>query len=466
VPIDQATYEKYRQTPGLKPHLGTLVVLNTDHSAPSDYARIPLTAQQDCGFLDDENMCGIQKAHGPEMLSATCKTYPRALANNAGQVEMSLNLSCPEAARMTLLNADLLGDGPWMTQGPTRYDTVTRRRPIAALSTQMLDKADRLGHRLGKFESRLAVREFALLLLGDRRYPTWQRLYLLGNLARRMQASSEASGNASVAEWCDAFPGKVSKLLQETARTAATESMRPAMNEIAFRPGQQIQTLLEMLRIRFQEPPVPMRFLECVQDFQLGLGTATAQSEQEILDAYSASYRQYYLPLMEQYPQLLENHLTNWIFKNNYPFGKKELPHRPVAAPRNAENEHLALCVQAALTQTLLIGMAGYYKESFNATHVVKLVQSLAKTLEHSQRSIEQIAEFVQTRNLNNPQGVALLLRMENPLDNDSKSEVATGCADGNMADFEAMVLTFPYLDREAVAISHIAQSQFLSVIR
>jgi hypothetical protein len=169
VPIDQATYEKYRSAPGLRQHLGTLVVLNTDQPTPADYARIPLTAQSECGFLDGEKMCGIQKEHGPGMLSSTCATYPRAVAMNVGRVEKALNLSCPEAARLTLLDADLLGDGPWKTHGSARYDMATRRRPVPGLGAQLLDKAGRLGRRLGEFEPRLAVREFALLLLGDLR---------------------------------------------------------------------------------------------------------------------------------------------------------------------------------------------------------------------------------------------------------------------------------------------------------
>jgi lysine-N-methylase len=217
----------------------------------------------------------------------------------------------------------------------------------------------------------------------------------------------------SVAAWCDAYPGRVAKLLQECAASAMTERLRRVMDDIAFQPDQQIQLVLEMLRTRFQEPPVPMRFLECVQDFQLGLGTATARSEQEIVDAYSRSYRQYYLPLMRRHPHLMENYLTNLVFKNNYPFGKEEQAGRVRGPARNAGNEHLALCVHVALAQTLLIGMAGHYREAFDTTHVVKLMQSLAKTLEHSHRSIEQIAEFVETQKLNSPWGIALLLRTE-----------------------------------------------------
>jgi hypothetical protein len=58
--------------------------------------------------------------------------------------------------------------------------------------------------------------------------------------------------------------------------------------------------------------------------------------------------------------------------------------------------------------------MAAHYKEAFDRTHVVKLVQSLAKTMEHSRRSIEQIGEFIRDQKLNNPQGIALLLGQEN----------------------------------------------------
>jgi lysine-N-methylase len=390
VPVDRASYEKYQHTPGLKRHVGTLVVLNTENPTTADYARIPLTAQAECGFLDEDKMCGMQRTYGHAMLSDTCATYPRAVANNMGQEEKALNLS---------------------------YSMVTRRRPVAAAWLRSDDKARRLGQRLGEFDPRLAIREFALLLLGDRRYPLWQRLYLLGNLARRLQAAPVGMGRMSVGAWCEAYPGKVSKLLQESATDAASGSLRPLMDEIKMRPDQQIQLLLEVLRVRFKEPPVPLRFLECVQDFQLGLGTATADNEETILDAYRESYRRYYRPFMDRHPQLMENFLTNLVFKNNYPFGKDSQPGGRAATTWKAESEHLALCAHAALAQTLLIGMAAHYKEAFDTTHVVKLVQSLAKTLEHSSRSIEQIGEFVRAQQLNNPEGIALLLGQEDGME-------------------------------------------------
>jgi len=181
------------------------------------------------------------------------------------------------------------------------------------------------------------------------------------------------------------------------------------MDVIEPQPDLQLQTIMELLRLRLCEQPIPERFLQCVQEFELGLGCATAKSERQILQAYTEGYRRYYLPLMEQHPHLLENYLANHVFKNTYPFGlKASAKTEPALA---AGTEHLSLCVHTGLIQTLLIGMAAHHREAFDCGHVVKLIQSMARTIEHSQRFLDQIAVFVQERDLNHPRGIALLVR-------------------------------------------------------
>jgi lysine-N-methylase len=200
-------------------------------------------------------------------------------------------------------------------------------------------------------------------------------------------------------------------LLADSARVAVQQMLRPAMDEIQTQSSEQLSLLIELVRLRVSQPPVPARFIECVQAFEAGLGCATAQSEGQILDAYAEGYQRYYRPLMEQHPHLLENYLMNHVFKNSYPFGR-ERPASAAAGPApDAEREHMSMCVHAALAQTLLIGMAGHYRESFGVEHVVKLVQSLARTIEHSAQFLDQIAAFVREKNLNHPRGIALLLR-------------------------------------------------------
>ena len=138
-----------------------------------------------------------------------------------------------------------------------------------------------------------------------------------------------------------------------------------------------------------------------------------AVSDQRIRHAAEIEYQQYYLPLMELRPHLLENYLMNYVFKINFPFGREKLPMGAEGPVPSAESAHAALCLHAALAQMLLIGMAGHYEEDFNTDHIVKLIQSLSKTLEHNPRSIQHAMEFAQARTLSNPLGMTILLRTD-----------------------------------------------------
>jgi len=380
VPIDRVTYEKYRSIDALKPHLGTLIVLNTANPTPADHARIPLTATSTCPFLDSQHLCGIQKHLGPEALSVTCATYPRAISTIAAEREEALNLSCPEAARLTLLDPSLIS-------------------PIRLSSFANLCAND----------SQLAIREFTLSLVGDRTYPLWQRMYLLGILARRLET---LSGARPVADWAEANPTTVAHMLADSARIATLQRLRPLMDDIHPQPAEQLQFVMQLLRNRLAQPPVPSRFLECVQDFESGLRCTSATCEQDILTAFGDAYRLYFQPFMDRHPHILENYLTNYIFKNHTPFThqRDRYPDLQEDQP-DAEIEHLILCVHLALIQTLLIGIAGHYREAFDSTHVIKLIQSFARTFEHSKQSQTQIRTFLRTNRLNRLRGIAVLLQ-------------------------------------------------------
>ena len=53
-------------------------------------------------FLNEENLCDIYTEAGPKMLCDTCRNYPRHIEEFEGLREISLSLSCPEAARILL----------------------------------------------------------------------------------------------------------------------------------------------------------------------------------------------------------------------------------------------------------------------------------------------------------------------------------------------------------------------------
>lgn len=55
-----------------------------------------------CPFLNDENLCDIQLAHGEKYLSKTCAMFPRFFDSFGNKTEMGLGFGCPEAARIIL----------------------------------------------------------------------------------------------------------------------------------------------------------------------------------------------------------------------------------------------------------------------------------------------------------------------------------------------------------------------------
>lgn len=55
-----------------------------------------------CAFLDENNLCDIYIEAGPEMFCRTCKTYPRHFEEFENVREISLAMSCPEAAKLIL----------------------------------------------------------------------------------------------------------------------------------------------------------------------------------------------------------------------------------------------------------------------------------------------------------------------------------------------------------------------------
>ena len=68
-----------------------------------------------CAFLDENNLCDIYTEAGPEMFCRTCKTYPRHFEEFENVREISLAMSCPEAAKLILEPKD-----------PVRFITVEK----------------------------------------------------------------------------------------------------------------------------------------------------------------------------------------------------------------------------------------------------------------------------------------------------------------------------------------------------
>ncbi len=109
IPLDKATYHKYLNSEHIEIKQIASEHLELLSKSDDQWARIKIHQQENCPFLTSEHLCNIHKKLGPEALSQTCNTYPHIInLRSRGEEQNSLNLSCPEAVRLLLLNADAM----------------------------------------------------------------------------------------------------------------------------------------------------------------------------------------------------------------------------------------------------------------------------------------------------------------------------------------------------------------------
>jgi lysine-N-methylase len=387
VQIDKGTYEKYAAFPDsrLRGLAQQYVSINETNANDVLFAQIQLTAEKHCPFLSPDRLCGVQQEYGAEYLSAACSIYPRMLNRVEDELEVSLHLSCPEAARNILLvegstEAEALDDAAFF-----------RTEPAARLA----GNSEGLPHK--PYAHFREMRECIRQLLRNRGRPVWQRLFLLGTLCQQLDAITTPEQDATVP-----------RILEEYREIVAQGSLRNEMEKIPAQIAVQLDVVLRLADMRVRAGASGKRFYECFQAFVQGVGYSPQATAADYAWRYVEAEEKYLRPFLARYPFLLENYLLNYVYRTLFPFAPKPGVHH---TQRSIFDEFLLLAAQYAVVYGLLAGMAGHYREEFGSDHVIQLVQSFSKAVEHNPTYLQQVLEFIRNGKLANTQGIAILLK-------------------------------------------------------
>lgn len=385
--VDKSTYEKYQNLPegDIQSLVQIHVSLTTVDASDTLYAKINPTPTNDCPFLAPDRLCGVQKEFGAEYLSATCSIYPRVLNSVDGELETSLYLSCPEAAKLVLLNPESTEAEGNVSSSHFRTDQFSR---LASNTPQSIYKP------YSHFEE---VRALVVIVIQDRTRPMWQRLFLLGMLCRDLDKIVTIEQDSTV-----------SKIVREYSEIIATGALHGEMEGVPARPADQLDVVLRLVDQRIRAGGSGERFLQCFQEFIQGIGYSPESTPESDAQHYVKAEEDFCRPLLEQYPFIMENYLLNYVFRTLFPFGREASAHH---TSRSILGEYMLMSTQYALIHGLLIGIAGRYQEDFDTDHVVKLIQSFSKAVEHNPTYLDEISAFVTNRNLDTAEGIAILLK-------------------------------------------------------
>ncbi len=387
IPVDRSTYGKYQQFPPEK--LGSLVSqfisINVPEQPHSLYARISMGPSGSCPFFGDDHLCTIQKVHGPQLLSSTCSIYPRSFSRVAGELEGSLSLSCPEAARLVLLAPDSLRIEGNLFSGHFRIDNVFRpagdpscflHKPLSCL---------------------LDIRALVIDLVRDRARPMWQRLLLIGSLCKWLDEIYTAEGEEMIPA-----------ILRDCRRIVETQVGHAELESMPSQPRLRLEVIFALTDARMRAPSTGRRFHDVFWTFVEGIASPENSRSGDDVERFLQAEEDYHRPFFERSPFILENYLVNYIFQNLFPYGREGSAD---FTPRSMFDEYVQMTTQFAWVNALLIGVAGHYKGAFSEEHVVQTIQSFTRSVEHYPDVLQSITEYIRSRGLNSLHGMAALLK-------------------------------------------------------
>lgn len=296
VSIDKKTFQAYQQAENtaLGNGLSGNVQRLENQGSNAAYGFIRLRSEtKECTFMEDR-LCAVQKNLGESYLSDTCFSYPRVTRRFAGQHEMALTLSCPEAARHALLAEDAFD----FVEGPvTLRDAAVREiAPRQGMPVELMNE----------------VRIYCMQLLQTQGLELWEKLAVLGGFCEALTTTLKESGSAGVPGLLEGYIAIVEKgLVGETL--AGLQPDHAAQAKI-------FSILLQSKQTATWSAAQKTVFEAVVQG--LGADRETGKvGPERLVESYSRGIQRLHEAL-ETAPKLLEHYFLNEMFLELFPFSE------------------------------------------------------------------------------------------------------------------------------------------------
>lgn len=323
VPIDKYTFTKYEELtdPAFQQELMQKVKKNTKSTSDLDYGYINATC--DCPFLTENGMCGVQKLLGEQALSSTCSKYPKHISVIDKKAEKWATLSCPEIARLALLDKD----GMTFEENEEPVDA---QRDMANFQLQT--------NTLPMTEYFYELRDFTIDILQNRTFPLDIRMSILEAFYKEMNELVQSKQEDKIGDLIASFR-------QNKAFT---------LKEDEFDLDGFAKTLLD---------------LRDKNDFV----SRYEQTVVEMLQGFEKEVNPIGLTFLDEHSYILENYLVHYVFQKLFPFSFGE----------NVYESFQMLELHYDLLRIHVIGV-GSHLEQMDESIVIRVIQSFVKEADHN----------------------------------------------------------------------------------
>lgn len=346
IDIDKITYRSYFRTKNesMKKRFKEHVYMNRAcDSEDVDYGRVKIRENHWCPFLNEEKLCDIYTELGEEYLSNVCTSYPRVLNIVDNTYEMSLFMSCPEAARKLLMD-----DRPirWCEQDIPLEKFIVHSYIDTRDSEWKNSPIKKLTH----------LRQRSLDIMGDRGLTITERLSLLGDeLEKQFAPKSNQKSNEGINGPLFTF-GILKEMIGDIGDDEAVDS----------------QSFLHMAE-------------QVKSSFKL--------TESVTLKEQAASYMEARVKASERLKQLepmIEKYLINFMYQANFPFTENQ----------SVFDGYVMLVMRFAFLRFFLVGQLTH-DQSASREELVRSIQVFTKTIEHHHHFMRELLNYMHLQEFN-----------------------------------------------------------------
>ena len=385
VNVDRTTYQRYEQSTHevLAPMFKLAIYKNTTLSGDQDknFGLMRMKPDGSCHFQQADKLCAIQRTLGAQALSDTCSLYPRYINLFGGQRESALGISCPEAARLILLNP-----------APMQFSLVEPMPGIddrACTTFRFPEMSDGDPVQISVLND---LRALIIAILQCRALSLGARLMTLGFLlqeADHITSSAQFTHASELQPVLGAFVDLLAQPAQLEAQFAQIEPQIP----------RKLDLITGMIAKSLTVGASP-RFSECLQLAALGLAVNPGG---DLLRHYSESYQTFYQPFIQERGHIFENYLVNNVIVRLFPFTRGSYL-----------DLYRELVFNLSILQVLLVGMATQHK-GLDERLVIQLFQSFARKSDHSKGYQQTLLDSLDATDQNSFTHVMWLLKETTP---------------------------------------------------
>lgn len=349
IALDKGSFQHYQACfdPVLRPLFSKHVKRYAKSKSSNDYGHIELVKDEcrNCGLLSDRRLCLIQERLGEGALCDTCAYYPRATHLIGDLHQMTLSLSCPEAARQALLVEDAFD---FVGQEQTvSLDRIICVSPQAGLSLAAMDE----------------VRTLLFQILRSPDITLNQRLRLIGGFCDRLTALLERKDPR-------ALPGLLREMEADLDSGAAMAPLA-GLPDLPDVQAQIASAFFRMGRGVARSPHVH----KVLEEAARGLGFEGGQIPEgaTLVSAYKAGLERL-APALEAVPWLLEHFLLNEFLREIFPWSE--------GSPRR---HHAILVIRFATARLILAGRAAACEATLSPVELAETLQVYCRRYTHDE---------------------------------------------------------------------------------